>query len=193
MNAHGGLANNASSGCVLANLDLSVDHEGWTVIPFGSWPHSRGLQIFGKAEAENIVSAFKSTWSKLKRAVTGLPVYKGHPDVPEFADEFPDRTEYGQVADMEVRPDGLAIKQVLSQAGAELVKSGWKFISPFWDAKPAGTQSGVTRWFPTKIFSIGLVKKPNIPNKSLANQEPDLMNKADLIKLFGLAAEATDR
>ena len=63
MNAHGGLANNASSGCVLANLDLSVDHEGWTVIPFGSWPHSRGLQIFGKAEAENIVSAFKSTWS----------------------------------------------------------------------------------------------------------------------------------
>lgn len=194
LSPHSGLANNAPSSAALtfANASMVADDQGWTLIPYGMWPHEKGLQNFQRAQAEDIVTAFQSTWARLKRAVVGLPVFKGHPDVPGLENIFPDKTEYGQVADMEVRERGLAIKQVLSSEGAKLVRQGLKFISPFWDARPTGTRSGVIEWSPFKIFSVGLVSKPNIPNLSLANNATDFMNKADLIALFKLPADATD-
>lgn len=185
-----GLANEAGAGCLgFCNGEMTMDEHGWTVIPFGQWPHAKGLQNFGKDQATSIFNAWHSMMGVFKRAVVGYPVYKGHPDVPGLENEFPDKQEYGQIADMEVRSNGLAIKQVLSNAGAELVKAGWKFISPFWDAEPTGTRDGHILWSPFKINSIGLVKRPNIPNHSLANSST--MNKA-LIALLKLATDATD-
>lgn len=187
---HTGLANNAGAGAIgFCNGEMTMDEHGWTVIPFGMWPHAKGLQNFGKEQATAIYNAWHGMMGVFKRAVVGYPVYKGHPDVPGLEEDFPDKTEYGQIADMEIRPNGLAIKQVLSNAGAELVKAGWKFISPFWDAEPSGTKDGHILWSPFKINSIGLVKRPNIPNKSLANNSP--MNKA-LLALLKLAADSTD-
>jgi hypothetical protein len=186
---------------VLLNGDLSVDENGWTIIPYGMWRHSQGWQRFGKEQATSICNAFASVVGRIKRALTGLPVFKGHPDDPAFEDQFPDKTEYGQVAKMEVRDNGLAIQQVLSTAGADLVqKDGLKFISPRWDAERVGDRNGVPMWLPTKMISVGLVKRPNIPNQSLANHatlsnaslDEDFMNKKDLIALFGLAADASD-
>ena len=185
------LANEAGAACLaFANGEgLQIDDNGWTVIPYGLWPHVKGLQNFGKDQAEAIFNSWKSIMGQLKRAVVGYPVYKGHPDVPGLEDEFPDKTAYGQVADMEVRDNGLAIKPVLSNAGAELVRQGFKFISPFWEATPSGTANGTILWSPFRINSIGLVKRPNIPNKSLDNNST--MNKT-LIALLKLAADSTD-
>lgn len=205
--------------CGFSNA-VEAGAEGWTVIPFGEWPHAEGIQIFGENEAKAIVDNFKSGWARFKRAVVGLPVFKGHPDIadtfkPEiaretnalrkqelirkmqsFANAYPDKAEYGQVADMEVRKEGLAIKQVLSQAGAALVNSGLKFISPHWGAMPIGTRNGKTLWAPRDIRSVGLTNFPNIPNKSLVNtahaETSKTMNREKLIQLLGLANDATD-
>lgn len=183
---------NSAMGMVFANGAVTTDANGWTLIPFGMWPHSQGLQKFGMKEAEAIVAEFKGLAGRLKRAITGLPIFKGHPDVPGYEEEFPDKTEFGQIADMEVRDDGLALQPVLSQSGADLVtKEGYKFVSPYWDAVPTGQQDGHQVWSPTKIKSVGLVKRPNIPNKSLANNAIFPM-KEKLLTAISLAADASD-
>lgn len=177
-----------------------IGEDGWTLIPYGEWPHSEGIQQFAQQQAEQIVSAFKSTWGRFKRAVIGLPVFKGHPDLKGLENQYPDKAEYGQIADMEARPEGLAIKQVLSSAGAALVDKGLRFISPHWLCNAIGERNGVTVYAPVKMKSVGLTNKPNIPNKSLVNTAQaahSSMNKEALIKLLGLtplanAAEVTD-
>lgn len=177
------------------SLDATTDENGWTELPFGIWPHSAGFQRFGKEEAEAIVGAFRSRCGKLKRALLGAPVYKGHPDNPEMANQYPDKTEYGQVSDMEVGEKSLRLRHVLSNAGAALAeKLGLDRISPNWFVNDTGeTRSGQKVFAPFAIKSIGLVKRPNIPNLSLVNsKEDDLMNKEALIKLLALSNEATD-
>jgi hypothetical protein len=173
--------------------EVSADEQGWQLIPFGEWLHPDGLQRFDESSAKKIVGYFKNTWAQFKRAMVGLPVYNGHPDVREFANKYPDKTEYGQVADMEVRPTGLAIKQVLSSAGASLVKAGKKFISPHWLANEVGkTSNGLPIWSPDFLVSVGLTDKPNIPNHSLINSQSTKPMNPELLKLLGLAADATD-
>lgn len=179
--------------------EMAVDDAGWTVIPYGIHPHSMGMQQFGREEATKIVGYFRGTWNRIKRAITGLPVFNGHPDLPSMANQYPDKTEYGQLADMEIRPNGLAIKMVLSSAGAKLVQMGKKFISPHWLANETGqTADGKRIFSPVFMKSIGLTDTPNIPNPtSLLNsavaESSKNMNKEILIKLLGLANEANEQ
>lgn len=172
-----------------------VGDDGWTIMPFGEWPHSEGIQQFATEQAQAIVDNFKKGWGRFKRAIIGLPVYKGHPDLKGLENEYPDRTEYGQIADMEVRAQGLAIKQVLSTAGAKLVDRGLRFISPHWLCNAIGERNGVKIYVPVLMKSVGLTNKPNIPNKSLINTaESTLMKKELLIQILGLVplANATE-
>lgn len=180
------------------SLEAITDDRGWTVIPFGMWRHAAGWQRFGQLEAESIVNAFKSTWGRFKRAIVGLPIFKGHPDNPDLANQYPDRTIYGNVADMEVRDEGLAIKQVLTEAGGRLVANGKDRISPNWYVEETGEKKNEMPVFvPIAIKSIGLVDKPNIPNLSLANaltNDPmkDLLLKALKALFPTLSNESTD-
>jgi hypothetical protein len=32
--------------------------EGWYRVPYGSYPHSKGLQVFEQEDGQNVVSAF---------------------------------------------------------------------------------------------------------------------------------------
>ena len=191
------LANSASAEWHIFGLPNSIDaatgDDGWTVIPFGLWPHTAGYQRFGAEQAQAIVDAFKSGWGKIKRAICGAPVYKGHPDNPQMANQYPDKTVYGAISDMEARPDGLAIKQTLFPAGATLVANGLDRISPNWYVRDTGEKKNDRPIYePVAIKSIGLVKKPNIPNLSLVNSQPEDIMKELLIKLLALANEATD-
>ena len=192
------LSNNAGLGATImfANADMSLADDGSILIPYGMWRHTMGWQKFGREEANAICNSFTSWLSRIMGRITGakvgLPVFNGHPDQKEYESEFPDKTEYGQVESMEAKDDGLSVRMVLSNAGAELVKKGLRFISPRWDAHPVGEKEDATIWSPFRILSIGLVKRPNIPTASLVNHGSELMNKNDLIALFGLVATATD-
>lgn len=158
-----------------------IGEDGWTLIPYGEWPHAEGIQQFGLEQAKTMVNSFKSAWGKFKRAIIGLPVYKGHPDLRGLENEYPDKTEYGQIADMEARPEGLAIKQILSAAGAKLVERGLRFISPHWLANAAGERGGIKVYCPVLMKSVGLTAKPNIPNKSLVNTKSVTSMKPETI------------
>lgn len=174
----------------LAN-DAQIGESGWVVIPFGDSSHSgkegrigsesertpeqmeaerMGVtQRFTREDAVALVNDFKSTWGKLKRAIVGLPVFKGHPDAPRFAKQFPDRTPRGTIADMEVRDTGLALRPVLTEQGAADVEHGWKFVSPYWLGRHVGDEAGRKVVAPYKLLSLGLVPRGNIPDLSLVN------------------------
>ncbi|MCX6954326.1 MAG: hypothetical protein NTV51_19415 [Verrucomicrobia bacterium] len=154
--------------------DSSADSSGWACIPYGEWPHAQGLQRFGRAEADAMVGYFKNTWNRIKRAVVGMPVFRGHPDLPAAAAQYPDRTVYGTVADLEARDDGLYLRPVLSAAGAALVnEQGLAFFSPHWLAQRLPDEDGRAVFAPALLVSIGLTDRPNITGTSLVNTEPE--------------------
>lgn len=220
------LANEAEpTGEAFLGLTNEIDGsagDGWARVPYGEWPHEEGLQRFGKPEAEEMVRYYKSTWARLKRAFIGLPIFKGHPDLadvlkkqrPSLANEaarraldrrvaeiearWPDRREYGSIADLEARDDALYLKPVLSPAGAALVNEGLRHFSPHWLGRVRGEKGGKPIWGPAFLLSIGLTDRPNIGGTSLVNQQPtSTMNRLLVIQLLAalgrsLANEATD-
>lgn len=175
-----------------------VDGDGWALIPYGDHPNDRGLQRFGKAEAEQMVKYFKSGWNRIKRAFVGMPILRGHPDmattvraelkrekdqakraglqslINSIERRYPDKTVYGTITDIEAREDGLAIRPVLTEEGMALVnEEGLTCFSPHWlglDAEPVNGQP-VKR--PVYLVSIGLTNRPNIPGTSLVNDQPE--------------------
>jgi len=196
--------------------------DGWVRIAYGEHTHDQGIQRFGRAQADEMVGYFKNGWNRLKRAVAGLPIFNGHPDladqlrkqrtalandaqravldrrIAELDRQYPDRREYGAIADMQARDDGLYLKPVLPPAGEALVNSGKNRFSPHWLAKAIGTERGRTVYAPVFLLSIGLTDRPNIADTSLINSQPEIMNKKLLIQLLAalgrtpLANEATD-
>jgi hypothetical protein len=219
-----GLANAADSAPEVGIAGLtnagSIDDSGWVIVPYGDSSHSGKegriaagstrtqeqieaetsgvIQRFTREDAIGLVNDYKSTWARLKRAVVGLPVFKGHPDAVRFAKQFPDKTPSGTIADMEVRDEGLALRPVLTEQGAADVDAGWKFVSPYWLGRHVGDEGGRKIIAPFKLLSLGLVPRGNIPDLSLVNSEdPDstdtTMNK-HLLKVLialGLITEAT--
>lgn len=176
-----------------------VGGDGWALIPYGQHPNERGLQPFGKAEAERMVGYFKNTWASIKRAFVGMPVYRGHPDMAktvraELAREkdaakraslqalintierrYPDKTVYGTITDLEAREAGLALRVVLTDEGAALVnEGGLGCFSPHWLCLAgAPSPDGRPTQIPEYLVSIGLTDRPNIPGTSLVNDQPE--------------------
>lgn len=174
--------------------------DGWALIPYGQHPNERGLQPFGKAEAERMVAYFKNTWNTIKRAFIGMPILRGHPDMAksvrrELAREkdaskraalqslintierrYPDKTVYGTVTELEARDAGLALRCVLTEEGAALVnEGGLHCFSPHWlclagEPGPDGKPTQV----PVYLVSIGLTDRPNIAGTSLVNEIPEI-------------------
>jgi hypothetical protein len=95
---------------------------------------------------------------------------------------------------MEVDDNGLRLKHVLSNAGAALAtKLGLDRISPNWLVEDTGeTKEGRPVYAPFAIKSIGLVKRPNIPNLSLVNSSESDPMKDKLLTILALANTATD-
>lgn len=175
----------------LANA-FAIDADGWATIPFGDSHHNaqdgraaagsavpealRGgvIQRFDRAAAEAIVADFRSLWGRVKRAVMGLPVFRGHPDAPRFANIFPDKSPRGTISDMEVTDQGLRIRPVLTGVGVAEVESGLSDFSPYWDLRftnAADPETGLPVYSPFRLHSIGLVKRGNIPGLSLINAD----------------------
>lgn len=191
------LANEAESDAQLIGVANELDlgaGDGWAQIaPYGSWPHAQGMQIFQHEDAAAIVARFKSVWGRIKRAVVGLPLYRGHPDHPAFANVHKDKTEYGQWADLEARGDGLWGRPILSKSGADLVDGGLRWLSPNWRAAMTGLANGRPVYRPRILDSVGLTDRPNIPGPSLTNTQPEtIVDLSKLILLLALANTATE-
>jgi hypothetical protein len=167
----------------LANVMESGTFDGWAIISkYGDHPHPGmpdnpvpTVQRFDRKAADTIVANFKSTWGRIKRAVTGLPIYNGHPDVPSLRHIFKDKESKGTYADLQARDDGLYGRPVLTANGATVVEAGNDRLSPYWNCRPTGesAEDGRPIVSPYKLLSVGLVNRANIPGPSLMNWAGD--------------------
>lgn len=190
---------------------IALGEDGWALIPYGDTTHNGAnaeranglaevkgkpgvIQRFTPERAQAMANAFHSLRGKIKRAVVGMDIYKGHPDCAAFANLFPDKSPRGAIADMQARPEGLAFKPVLNERGVADVEDGWDHFSPFWFGECTGEEHGIKIYEPVRLKSIGLVGgagsgriRGNIPGLSLVNADPlSATMKKELIQLLAL-------
>ncbi|MBI4024843.1 MAG: hypothetical protein HY360_07655 [Verrucomicrobia bacterium] len=161
--------------------------------PYGDFPHGAGLQRLTVKEAGDIVANFNLQKIADGAKFGGLPFFIGHPDVPEFAERFPDTRAAGWILSLEAAPDGLYGNVDWTPFGAPLIEGReYKFLSPTWFIQRGS--DGVLH--PVQLKSAGLTNTPNIPVAPLANAQPT-QNKGYtmptwLLELLGLPADATE-
>ncbi len=142
-------ANAGSAEAIAFTNEISIAHDGWAQLaPFGDYPGQAllrqpdgslkkftAIQRLDRAAAELMVARFKSPWQRMKRYFTGCHIYAGHPDVPAFANDYPDKTPKGMIVDLQVRADGLYCKPVFTNEGSELVETKkLRAFSAYWSA-----------------------------------------------------------
>ena len=88
---------------------LAVANEGEErkpiFIPFGTWDYDDTItQTLDKSHAEKIAATLEK---QIAAGDPGIPVYQGHPDVPEYAGKYPDKGAMGWVKKILVNEDGM--------------------------------------------------------------------------------------
>jgi hypothetical protein len=186
-------ANSESSAELVAFTNqIAIANDGWAQLaPFGDYPGQallRGpdgvirkfgaIQRLDRVAAELMTARFKSPWNRVKRYFTGCHIYAGHPDVPAFANEYPDKTPKGMIVDLQVRDDGLFCRPVFTNEGSELVETGkLRAFSAYWSAREIGEQAGpggrpLKIYRPDFLKSAGLTNHPNLPVQLLNEAQP---------------------
>ena len=180
---------------VLANDSTdAIDNEGWALIaPFGNHPKTRVftdggrvkeqkfIQVLDNESADALLDNENSFFRKLKRALVGIPVYKGHGDLndhdPKALANETQKIKLGVVDQIRKaeprpgRPGGIEAHFTLDNDGAEAVAAGWKLPSAFWLVMPIGNEGDAILARPFKLLSVALTQFPNISGvESLANQ-----------------------
>lgn len=139
--------------------------DGWVrLMTPGEYPHPSGyLQRVTPDILAALVAESKSLKSRIKKWISGWPVYKGHPDVHPSV--YRDASEYGTIIDLMSNEQGLFCRLALNTAGESLVNHGIKYLSAVW----YGTlEDGF--FVPKRLLSVGLTPSPVIKTgESLAN------------------------
>jgi len=163
-------------------------------IPFGEWRYDdTRRQRLDRAHGEKIANELNE---RVAKGEPGIPVYQGHPDVPELASKYPDKGALGWVTRIELANEGGREGLALTVDWDRDPGRGFKWFSPYWMAN----ESDGSTYVVGKIASIGLVNNPNIREFRLANEAEDnnnnnerkIMNREELIQMLGLPTEATD-
>jgi hypothetical protein len=168
-------------------------------IPFGTWAYDDTLdQTLDREHAEKIAGDLKEMVDK---GEPGIPVYQGHPDVPEYAGKYPDKGALGWVKTITVNEDGMDLDVEWDRDPGK----GFGWFSPYWVGDtPTDGANGKRNCIIDGLNSIGLVNNPNIREFRLANEAGDnnntntqekgndIMDRKILIEKLGLPPEATD-
>lgn len=195
----------------LANeLNLDRSNAGTINVPFGTWDYGEkklddGSTVFfrqtldaagAKAIAEQIAAS-------VAQGEKGVPVYWGHPDVPELAHKYPDKRAKGWIKGAKVEDGRLVLEVEWLEADAT---EGFGWFSPYWTGPVEETGDGKAHMTVNALASVALINMPNIQEFRLANElqganenaakaeKGKTMNitKEELCKLLGLPPEATD-
>jgi len=166
---------------------VAIDDDGWALIaPFGEWPKTRVyredgvikeqkfLQVLDNESADALLAKENSFFRKLKRALVGIPVYKGHGDLndcdPKAIGNESQKIKLGVVDQVRKSARGIEAHFALDNDGAEAVAAGYKFPSSFWWVLPNGKRGDEILARPIKLISVALTSFPNISGvESLAN------------------------
>lgn len=138
-------------------------------IPFGEWKFDGTTrQRLDRAHGERIANELNA---RVSRGEPGIPVYAGHPDVPQLAAKYPDKGALGWVEKIELANEGGRDGLALTVAWDRDPGRGFRWFSPYW---LANGREGST-YVVDSIASIGLVNNPNIPEFRLANEKDTTM------------------
>lgn len=196
----------------LANeMNLGGQESGTIRVPFGRWDFGAKkladgrtvwfVQELAAAGAEKIAAKVNASVAAGEK---GVPVYWGHPDVPELAHKYPDKRAKGWIKSAAVEGGALVLSVEWLEEGAT---EGFGWFSPYW-VGPARDLGG-GRWLKVieELISVALVNIPNIQEFRLANEsqgnknqsgadagesEKNIMERAQLIQALGLPEAATD-
>ncbi|HEX4119338.1 MAG TPA: phage protease [Verrucomicrobiae bacterium] len=172
-------------------LGNALDDDGWALIaPFGEHPKTRVvkkngklveekfIQVLDDSSADQLLSQENSLFRRIKRAIVGIPVYAGHPDLRDHSPETlvnrgARAGQIGVVDKVRKSLKGIEAHFVLSAEGATAVeRDGAKYPSALWIVQPIGERGGAIVARPIKLLSVGLTAHPNISGvESLANAE----------------------
>ena len=162
-------------------------------LPFGTWAYDAQIsQTFTREAAAKIANELAA---EIAAGNPGIPVYQGHPDVPNLAAKYPDKGALGWVKKIDLSNEGCS----LTVEWDRFPGKGFGWFSPYWFGEKVGLDNqGKTLVSVDHIASIGLVNNPNIsefrlPNESAEdNTKGKTMNIEELKKLLGLPPEATE-
>lgn len=188
----------------LHNSISTIDDSGWALIaPFGEHPKTRiyrdqtasgrniireqkYIQVLDQAAADALIARENSLFRTLKRALIGIPIYKGHGDLadhdPKAVSSDREKVKLGVVTRIRKSARGIEARFALDADGAAAVAAGWKLPSAFWWVQPLPSLEGnngrnvnygnpdAIRCRPFKLISVALTQFPNISGvESLAN------------------------
>lgn len=187
-------ANSADREEISITNETSVGADGWAQLaPWGDFPGEvfitqagaapksyPAIQRLDREAGKNMVEAFNSLGGRMKRWLSGVNIYHGHPDAVGRGHQYPDKASKGVIAELAIREDGLYGRPVFSNEGIALLESqsGLAF-SARWSAAPAGEEGGKKIFRPDRLLSAGLTTRPNLPVEAV-NETPAM----DLTKLI---------
>ena len=182
---------------IFANENFGVEAaEKPIFLPFGQWPYNDAIsQSFDRPHAEAISARLDAD---VAAGNPGIPVYQGHPDVPQLAAKYPDKGALGWIKRMELSETGVNLFVEWDRFPGK----GFAWFSPFWFGAEQGRDADGRRHVVIDaIRSVGLVNNPNISEFRLPNEAADLINptkettnmdKAKLAAILGLPPETPD-
>lgn len=197
----------------LANeLNLGDPKSGTIRVPFGRWDFGAKkmddgrtlffVQELTKDGAERMAAKINAGVADGEK---GVPVYWGHPDVPELAHKYPDKRAKGWIKSATVEGDALVLGVEWLEENAT---DGFGWFSPFWGGPATDLGGGRYLKHLDSLTSVALVNIPNIQEFRLANElqgglnnnatganagkGEKKMDRAKLIQALGLPETATD-
>ena len=159
----------------LANeLNLGDPRSGTIRIPFGRWDFGEKQLGDGRTvyfEQELSKSGAEQIAAKVNAGVAagekGVPVYWGHPDVPELAHKYPDKRAKGWIKSATIGPDFLELRVEWLEDNAT---DGFGWFSPYWGGPAEHLANGRYLKAVNDLTSVALVNIPNIQDLRLANE-----------------------
>lgn len=176
-------------------------------VPYGRWGYGTkrtgdGRLVYFEQEldARGAAAIIASLAAMKGRGEKGIPVYWGHPDVPELAHKYPDKRAKGWI--VSGRDAGGALDLDVNWLG-ERPTEGFGWFSPYWTGEVEELGNGSALMTVNDIRSVALVNDPNINEFRLANELQDvdkpntkkgntIMDREKLILALGLPGTATD-
>ena len=159
----------------LANeLNLGEAKPGTIRVPFGRWDFGAkklddGRTVFFVQEltkdgAERMAAKINAGVADGEK---GVPVYWGHPDVPELAHKYPDKRAKGWIKSATVEGAALVLGVEWLEENAT---EGFGWFSPFWGGPATDLGGGRYLKHLDSLTSVALVNIPNIQEFRLANE-----------------------
>ena len=145
-------------------------------LPFGTWAYDAQIsQTFTREAAAKIANELAA---EIAAGNPGIPVYQGHPDVPNLAAKYPDKGALGWVKKIDLSNEGCS----LTVEWDRFPGKGFGWFSPYWFGEKVGLDNqGKTLVSVDHIASIGLVNNPNISEFRLPNEAVEESARQKLI------------